>query len=179
MQKEINKGEPQKKCMRGKTLEGNPKWEINSRKHRGCTRKKIKTAKGILCRHASAVTFSYHATVPVVYTCWVFMTTHARKLFFVCFRCRSNTKGCKNEKRPHNANIKVKLTRPELIGFAFIISPLEIKKHFSHNHLAVWINWLVFIQIRKRVELCNRQIQLKNVSFNMLIDLFFFFSNVG
>lgn len=49
-------------------------------------------------------------------------------------------KDAKNEKRPHNANIKSKLTKPELIGFAFIISLLEIKKHFFHSHLAVWIN---------------------------------------
>lgn len=54
------------KGVRGKTLEGNPKWETSAGRHRGCRKKKIITAKGILCRHASAVTFSYHATLPVI-----------------------------------------------------------------------------------------------------------------
>lgn len=39
---------------------------------------------------------------------------------------------------------KNKVTKPELIGFVFIISSLEIKKNFFQNHLAVWIIWLGF-----------------------------------
>lgn len=35
--------------------------------------------RGFLYRHASTVTFSRHATGPVIYTCCVSMTTHARK----------------------------------------------------------------------------------------------------
>lgn len=63
------------------------------------------------------------------------MTTHARKPL----GAEAIPKDAKREKAPQCKH-KSKLTRPELIGFAFIISPLEIKKHFFHNHLAVWIN---------------------------------------
>lgn len=63
------------------------------------------------------------------------MTTRARKPL----GAEAIPKDAKREKAPQCKH-KNKLTRPELIGFAFIISPLEIKKHYFHNHLAVWIN---------------------------------------
>lgn len=63
------------------------------------------------------------------------MTTCARKPF----SAEAIPKDAKREKAPQCKH-KSKLTRPELIGFAFIISSFEIKKHFFHNHLAVWIN---------------------------------------
>lgn len=53
-------------------------------------------------------------------------------------------KDAEQEKAPQ-CKQKSKLTRPELIGFAFIISPLEIKKHFFHSHLAVGINRFILI----------------------------------
>lgn len=63
------------------------------------------------------------------------MTTRARKPL----SAEAIPKDAKREKAPQCKH-KSKLTRPKLIGFAFIISSLEIKKHFFHNHLAVWIN---------------------------------------
>lgn len=89
----------------GKHLKGIQSGGTNARgRHRGCIKKEIRTAKGIPCRHASAVTFSYHATRPVIHTCWVFMTDTCKKSVL---GAEVIPKDAKNEKRPHNANIKV------------------------------------------------------------------------
>lgn len=86
-------------------------------------KRKTITAKRIQYRHASAVTFSHRATAPVISACWVSMTTRARKLL----GAEAMPKDAKREKAPQCKH-KSKLTRPELIGFAFIISSLEIKE---------------------------------------------------
>lgn len=94
-------------------------------KTQGMQKEKTNTAKGILYRHASSVTFSHHATSPVIYTCWVSMTTRARKPL----GAEAIPKDAKREKAPQCKH-KSKLTRPELIGFAFIIFFLGNKETF-------------------------------------------------
>lgn len=72
--------------------------------------KEKKTPKGILFRHASVVTFSHHASGPVISKCWVSMRNKCKK----AFRAEAIPKDT-NEKRPHNANLKE--TKPELNRF--------------------------------------------------------------
>jgi len=103
----------------GKHRETKEREGDNSRKHGECRKKKTIAAKGIFHRHASAVTFSHHATGPVISTCWVFMTPRARKPL----GAEAIPKDAKQEKAPQCKH-KSKLTRPELIRFAFIISSL-------------------------------------------------------
>lgn len=69
--------------------------------------KEKKTPKGILFRHASVVTFSHHASGPVISKCWVSMRNKCKK----AFRAEAIPKDA-NEKRPHNANLKVRKQNP-------------------------------------------------------------------
>lgn len=129
-QKENLKKEKLKGFVLGKHwLRNQERRKKNKNKHqkyRECRKEKTSTAKQILYRHASVVTFSHHATGPIISTCWVSIT-HARKPFFIFyfFGAEAIPKGAKREKAPQ-CKQKIKLTKPELIGFVFIISSLEI-----------------------------------------------------
>lgn len=80
-ERKLNNEKPKKKAVSGKTLvrkleEG---WKQQKKTQEMLKEKGNKRPKGFLYRHASTVTFSLHATGPVIYACCVSMTTHARK----------------------------------------------------------------------------------------------------
>lgn len=122
----------------GEILIGKPKKKKTTEQNTGNAERKEKRPsrpKGFCTGMQAQLHSPIMQQVLLIPRAWVSMATRARKPL----GAEAIPKDAKREKAPQCKH-KSKLTRPELIGFAFIISSLEINKKFLNNHLAVWIN---------------------------------------